>query len=533
MSQGGSENRALTRWKGREFVVEFLEQLREAMEEAARERSSLDTLEQDWRRDAQAAGFSAKDIDQSLVWFRLHAVENREGEAPAIPPESVRRVLVYNALHIIEFARKLAPALLKSIGLVYEPPVPAEEAWRRAAQAVGLSAQEIGESWVWFRRHAFEAPPVLEETEQRTARQTMPKGVQRVLKFDPAFWFIGYDHDLFADLGLSIDDEEQLVAAADDWRFWADISHAWTDPPDADARLALDRLAKLVRLKPEHTRDLATKNETTMEATKRRLVQEAVLLSLGAADERIRIGRRTVKGDAGHPITLKDIFGAELDAILISLRTTLSQPLSVVGDDLERSLGGPAFRPARLADRKVYRGWLTKEIQRRTVELLGQDLDVRDASRAGGSRRREISYDENEPLPGVARGQLGSRTQAFTDNEMRAAGERDDQERGGFRSAAQYTEDLEAWEKKDRIERSLADRIDWQELLERIQRQREAPVLQEYITCVIHAPLLMDDDVAAGLHLGWQPAKVRDVKRRLNYHITLILAEQRWKSLRP
>ena len=115
----------------------------------------------------------------------------------------------------------------------------------------------------------------------------------------------------------------------------------------------------------------------------------------------------------------------------------------------------------------------------------------------------------------------------------RAAGEREDRERAAFRSTDQRTRQLQASEKKDRMERELAHRMDLQRSLDRIQREHEAPVLQQYIACVKEEPLLMHDDVAAARALGWTVARVSDVKRRLNLHIAKLAAEQRWKSLFP
>ncbi len=303
----------------------------------------------------------------------------------------------------------LKDELLRDIGLVFaRSKGDREQDWRESAQAAELAPEEIEESWAWFQRYAFEGPPVLEETAQQAARETMPDSVRRVLIYDPLLWFIGYDRDLLDEFELSIENDAQLVAEADDWRFWDDVGHAWTDSSSAEARQALDRLAELVHLKPEHTRDLARANSTTMAATKRRLIQEAVLLSLGAADERIRTGQRKVKEDPGHPITLEDVFGpVGLQDILSHLAGRHPEGTDDVRDELERSLGGP-FKPASLTDRVIHRTWLTKEIRRRTVELLGQDLDIKDAGRMGGSRRKEIPYDETEPLAGIARGGVGT-----------------------------------------------------------------------------------------------------------------------------
>lgn len=538
MSRSKPINRAVTRWKGREFVAEYLRQLRIAQEEAAEERPSLDTLERNWRQDAHSAGFSPNDIEESLIWFRDAVVKAELSSARETPPESVRRVLEYNALYIVGYAREHAPDLLKDIGLAYHPPgVDVEDDWRHSAQEAGLSHQEIEESWVWFRRHAFEAPPVLEEAEQRVARETMPRSVRRVLTRDPLFWFVGQDRDLLDDLG--IEDEVQLEAEADEWRFWDNIGHAFTDPPDAAARQAFDRLARLVRLKPEHVQDLAHQNGTSMEAMKRHLIQQAVLLSLGAAEKQIRIGQRKAKDDPGHPITLEDVFGREglqeilSQEVLNNLAETNQEPTADVRDKLRRSLSGQ-FRPAGVTDRVIYRNWLTKEIRRRTVELLGQDLDIAEAGRRGGSRRREISYNETEPLADVAEGELAAPTKAQSDYwNTRAAGEREDRERTSFRTTDYYGRRLKAWEKKDRLEGALVHRIDWHLNLDRVWREHAAPGLRRYIDCVREELLLLDDNVAAASKLGWTEAKVRDVKRRLKAHIAQNAAQQRWKSQFP
>src|SRR5258706_3012387 len=304
-----------------------------------------------------------------------------------------------------------------------------EQDWRRDAEGAGLSPPEIEESWVWFRESAFEGPPVLEETEQRTARETMPESVRRVLKKNPLYGFVGYDPDLLDDLGLSIKDDAQ--AAAEDQLFWDDIGYAFADPRDRDARKALDRIGKLVHLHREHVKQLATQSDrlrreagqkgTSTVEERRRLIQEAILLSLGVAEERVRVGRRKISYDPGHPITLQDIFGAsDLKRILDQLAEVTRDPIGEVREKLERSLGAP-YSPARLAHRNVYRNWLTEEIRRRTVELLEHELGIVEADRAGGSRRKDVSYDETEPLPGGTQRELGSDTREHAEQQMRAA----------------------------------------------------------------------------------------------------------------
>lgn len=407
-----------------------------------------------------------------------------------------------------------------------------EKDWLQDAQGIGLSSTEAEASWVWFRHYAFEAPPVLEETEQRAAREIMPDSVRRVLTRNPMWGFVGYDPDILQDFGLD-EPKEEPIPDDDERRFENDVALAITDPSNLEARRALDRLARLVHLKPEHTRQLAGMHDRSMEATKRQLVQEAVLFSLDAAAQPIRIGRRAVKGDAGHPITLEDVFGKKGLEELVTLAIMMLQPTEAIRSELETALGGP-FRPAHLTDRQVYRNWLRKEIRLRTVKLLGQDLDIDDAGRAGGSRREVVSYDESEPLAAAARGwQLGTETQAFTDNQMRATGEREDQEKAAFRSADHHASQLGAAEKKNRLELALAHGMDWQRLLEQVRREHPGPVLGEYIDCVLHEPLLFGDDVAAARQLGWEVSRISDTKRRLNGYISRIDANQRWKSRFP
>lgn len=515
-------SRAVDRWLMRGFYEAWEEGLRKlAQEPRVPASEEFEALQQepppeqgiqvprsyrgkdDWRREAQTIGLSDQAIDDSWAWYERNA-----GQTVLEPvPEDVRRVLT------------------RQYRL--------EDDWRRDARAAGLSAQEIEESWTWYSRNAFSAPPVLEEAEPDA--QTMPGGVRRVLTYNSLYLYLADDPRVDA----LVDQFKQpipndLQREAEDWRFWDDITQAWGDPSDADVRPALDRLANLVHLKPEHTRHLAEKDGKTMAATKRRLVQDAVLLSLGVSEDQIRVGRRKTKNDPGHPITLEEIFGRDgLQDILRSLAEENREPTKDLRDEVERSLGGP-FRPASLADREVYRNWLTKEIRRRTVELLGQDLDIKDAGRAGGTRRKEISYDETEPLIDVAKGGLEVGAQTLTDSQnLRAAAEREDRERAFSRTTDYHAGRFSAWEKKDRMELALAHRIDWHLTLDRVWRKHAAPELRQYIHCVRDEPLLRDDNLAAAQQLGWTEGKVRDVKRRLNIHIAQIAAERRLKSLRP
>src|SRR5438876_4193901 len=446
MSRGGSMNRAVERWLMRGFYEAWEEALRKLAEKPRLPATEVfEALQQgpppeqgtqvprvyrvkdEWREEAQTIGLSNREIEESWAWYARNAGQTVQEPWPA----SVRRVLTrcYRV----------------------------EDDWRRDARAAGLSKQEIQESWTWYARNAYGVPRVLEEAEQAVP-ETMPESVRRVLSYNSLYLFLAED-PLIDDL---VDQFKQpradLALEAEDWRFWDDIGCALTDPSNADARQALDRLAQLVRLKPEQMRHLAEKNDTTMAAEKRRLVQEAVLLSLGAAEERIRIGRRKVASDHAHPITLEDVFGREgLQDILKDLAEANREPTAAIRDNLERSLGGP-FRLAHLADRAVYRNWLTKEIRRRTVELVGHDLDIKDPGRWGGTRRKEISYDETEPLPGVWRSPLGPETQPFTDNQWRASAEREDQEKALFRTTDDRTRLLRAAEKKHRMEEALAHR---------------------------------------------------------------------------
>ncbi len=144
MRPSASKSQAMTRWRGREFVARFLEQLRNAMRHAAQEQPSLGTLERNWRESAQEAGYPPQDIEESWLWFRRHAVEKAEpGTARETPPEGVQRVIEHNALFVVEYTPDVAADLLKDVGLIYQPPKPADEAWRQNAQAAGLPPQEI------------------------------------------------------------------------------------------------------------------------------------------------------------------------------------------------------------------------------------------------------------------------------------------------------------------------------------------------------------------------------------------------------
>jgi hypothetical protein len=493
----------VARWRRREALAAWETALREAgenrvpgdeefeaLQEAPPEQGTpiprLYRTKDDWRQEAQCIGLSDPEIEASWAWYERNA-----GRTVLEPlPESVRRVLTRNNR--------------------------VEDDWRRDARAAGLSAQEREESWAWYARRSSGAPPVLEEAE-RVLPDTIPDSVRRVLTRNIRYVFLADDPfvdnllDAFKQPIPAIPDD--LQGAAEDWQFWDDVGYAFSDPSsDADARRALDRLARRIRLKPEHTRRLARQNDAPMEATKRRLVHEAVVLSLAAADERIRIGRRKGKDEPAHPITLEHIFGREglQDILTELLRNNLGRgnqdSAKDIRGELERSLGGP-FRPAHLADRAVYRNWLTKEIQRQTGVLLGEDLDIRDADRLGGSRRQDISYDETDPSG--------------------ADGESEDQERARPRTADHYTE---PWGVEDRAEEEAEASLRFQRLAEQVWREHEAPVLRQYIACVREESWLLDDDAAAAVKLHWPEWKVRDVKRRFKLHLAQVAAEQRWKA---
>jgi hypothetical protein len=449
---------------------------------------------------------------------------------------------------VAEYMKQLRQAMLETAhipdpitGETGVRPNTLEQDWRRDAEGAGLSPPEIEESWAWFRENAFEAPPVLEETKQRAARETMPESVRSVLKRNPMYGFVGYDPDLIDDLGLSIKDDAQ--AAAEDQLFWDDIGYAFADPRDRDVRKALDRIGKLVHLQRQHVQQLATHSDrlrreagqkgTSMAEERRRLIHEAILLSLGIAEERVRVGRRKVSDDPGRPITLQDIFGAsDLKRILDQLAEVTRDPIDEVREKLERSLGGP-YSPARLADRNVYRNWLTEEIRRRTVELLEHELGIEDADRAGGGRRKYVSYDETEPLPGVTGRELGSDTREHAEQQMRADGVREERDRASFRITDHRTRYAYAAAKKDRIELDLAYRIDFQRTLDRVWREHDAPEVRRYVDCVREEPRLWEDDAEAARVLVWREGKVRDIKRRTKGYMAQIAAEQRWRASFP
>jgi hypothetical protein len=406
-----------------------------------------------------------------------------------------------------------------------------EQDWRGDARSAGLTPEEVEESWQWFRCFAFEAPPIMEDADQRAWRETMPESVRLILSQNPLYGFVGYDPDLLDDLGLSIVNDAE--SEEEDQPFWEDIGYALGEPSDADTRHALDRIGRLVRLQPRQLRALAEQDDTSMAAVKRRLIQEAVLLSLGAAEERIRIGRRTVKDDPAHPIKLEEVFGTDgLRYILEAVIRETQQSADDAREQVERSLSGP-FRPMHLTDREVYREWFTKEIKLRTEKLLGEDLDTTDVGRLGGARRNEVSYDESEPLPEIAQGSIGRETRIITDQDMREAADREEKERASFRTAAYHTQRLTASERKNRMEDAHAARIDFQRTLHQIVGQYDAPLLRQYADCVLETPLLMDDDQAAADQLGWPRNRVRDIKHRLKSHMARIAAEQQWKAQFP
>lgn len=401
-----------------------------------------------------------------------------------------------------------------------------EQDWRGDATSAGLSPQEIESSWRWFRADALEPPPVLEEIDQKIARQTMPAPVRRMIEKNPMWRFVGYDPDLLSDFGLDQPIEEPTPDAVEQL-FESDIAHAAGDPRSPETRPALDRLAQLVHLKPVHARDLAETSKTSMEEAKRRLVQEAVLFGVETAKQPVRVGHRTVKEDTAHPIRLEDVFGKEGLSELITLAISSLRDPQTIRTELAAALGGP-FRPAFLTDRQVYRNWLRTEIRRQTEHLLGQDLDIEDVTRPGGGRRAFDSYDESEPLPGVSRGELDTARQAHITEQLRYA-DREEAARTAPQTSDYYSRQSAAAAKKERIELAIAHGIDWQRRLERVRARHRAPELHRYIECVIREPLLYDDDVATAKQLGWSHGKVRDMKRRLKTELTKIEAEARWK----
>jgi hypothetical protein len=396
-----------------------------------------------------------------------------------------------------------------------------EEDWRRDARALGVAPQQVHKSWLWYYRCAVEAPPVLEEREQRKARETMPGSVRRVLTRHPVYRFVGYDAEVLDDLEPIPDD---VRTDADARQFWEDVRDAQkNDTPKSAARLALGRFGRSIKLNSELMRRLARMHGTNVAAEKRRLIQEAVVLSLQAAEKPIRIGEQKTKHDPGHPIRLEEIFGPEglRDILPYVKRDRLEDALR---ERLKASLGGP-FHPARLTDRVVYRNWLTKEIQRRTVELLEEDLDLRDAGRIGGSRREDISYNETELLPETWHGEIGPDTHAFTDSQMRATGEREERERGA-RTTSRFMKRHDAWVTTRRLEDAILNRIDVQRRLERIQQDNEnAPQRLQYLDCIRREPRLFLDNATAAKFLGWDEKTVRDTK-----HLLVKRARGRWKS---
>src|SRR5436853_6732456 len=101
--------RAAARMEARALVAEYLGQLRKRSWEAAHELEQLrkessegaraKAVERDWRREAQEAGLSPQEIEESWTWFRRYLFETRKQQAPReTVPESVRRVLRHNPL---------------------------------------------------------------------------------------------------------------------------------------------------------------------------------------------------------------------------------------------------------------------------------------------------------------------------------------------------------------------------------------------------------------------------------------------------
>jgi hypothetical protein len=496
MNQRESVNRAaVARWRrralGREIVEEFDEQLRKAMEDRLPPEDDFDAVP-----DAPPPAETA----------------------PAPPPTKAHKGKRKTKTH--EPGKR----------------VTLEEDWRRTAQAEGLSAQESQESWVWFHRKVLETPPVLEETEERTARETTPDSVRRVLTRKPVYRFVGYDDELLDELEPILDD---LPMDAEARRFFQDVAYAQeTDAPNTDTRRALDRLAGDVKLRPERMRQLVEHTRATMTATqkpptkpemKRRLIQKAVLSSVAAAERPTRIGQQRapseMKDDLGHPITLEDIFGTDgVQKILPYVSNPESTDIQDTFEGARRkrliaSLGG-RFRPAHLTDRAICHNWLKKEIALRTVALLSEDLDVPDAGRRGGSRRKE------EPLDGMWYAQVGPDTQAFTDTEMLANGEPGDQETTFGRATNRHTQRSRAWEKKSRIENALLARVDFERELKRIRRDsKKAAQRQQYIDLLLREPECFDNNARAAQELHWPDSKVRDIKREVCDQ-----GERRWKS---
>jgi len=403
-----------------------------------------------------------------------------------------------------------------------------EDDWRRAAQAEGFSPEQVQDSWVWFRRYAFEEAPVLEERERRKARETMPDSVRRVLTHYPFFRFVGYDAEVLDDIEpIPVDGPSER---ADEDQFWKTVRDARkTDTPNSDARRALERLGRGIKLKSDLMRRLVQLNRAAMEAagqkpatptsTKRHLIQQAVVLSLAAAEEPIRIGQQKVNADPGHPITLKDIFGD--DGLQDILPYVPNEEPTDIRDRLEdarrdrliASLGG-LFRPAHLTDRIVYRNWLTKEIRLRTVEVLGEDLNVRDPGRVGGGRGEEVSADGIESSAETWF-EVGPDTLALTGAPPPANGEREERD-GVARSSSSFMQRHDAWLRKNRIEDAILNRIDVQQKLERMRLENEnAPQRLKYLALIRREPELFSDNDAAARRLGWEEKAVRDTKHLL------------------
>ena len=155
MNRRESVNRAaVARWRrralGREIVDQFMEQLRKATEDRLPPEEDFDAVP-DTPPPADTA------------------------PAPAPPPTKAHKEK--------RKTKSRTPRKRRTL----------EEDWRRDARAVGLTVRQVEESWVWYYRYAVEAPPVLEEHEQRKARVTMPNAVRRVLTRYPFYRFVGYD----------------------------------------------------------------------------------------------------------------------------------------------------------------------------------------------------------------------------------------------------------------------------------------------------------------------------------------------------
>jgi hypothetical protein len=503
MSRGGSANRAAVRWRRREAHAAWEKALREAGENRLPAYEDFEALppaappqqgtrvprtyrtKDEWRREGQTICLSDSEIDTSWAWYDRHA-----GQRVLEPvPENVWRVLTRNNR--------------------------VEDDWRRDARAGGLSKQEVEDSWAWYSCFASGGPPVLDEEATRALPENMPESVRRVLTHNIRYAYLADDpfvDDLLSAFKQPIPIPDDLQRVSEDWQFWDDIGRALapSDPPDADDRRALDRLARLVKLKPEYTRQVAKQKSASMAATKRHLIHLAVVLSVAAANAPIRIGRRTGKVEEGHAIRLQDVFGEDgLKEILSDLlRNTLgsrdAQSPGEIREELERSLGGP-FRPARLTDPTIYRNWLIKEIRLQADKALGQDLDINDAGRLGGSRRQFASYEETD-------------------------GQREDLDESRPR-ARNYTEPLAPWDVTERTGEEEEARVAFARMADQVWRQHEAPVLREYIACVQKDPGLLDDDAEAAKRLGWpEEWKVRDTKRRFKRHLAQLYVRHAYED---